>query len=82
MSLSPTGGYHVTLSDGTQTLSPDVMPITKNVPWGGDWKITAAFEKITVAGVTLDKTALVLAPGGSDKLTAEQTRQNRRQSPP
>ena len=73
VSLSPTGGYHVTLSDGTQTLSPDVMPITKNVPWGGDWKITAAFEKITVAGVTLDKTALVLAPGGSDKLTATVT---------
>lgn len=69
LSLVP-DGYHVTLSDETQTLSADVKTIAKNVLWGGEWKITASFEKIRTESVTLDKTALALAVGGSYKLTA------------
>ena len=70
LSLVP-DGYHVTLSDETQTLSADVKTIAKNVLWGGEWKITASFEKIRTESVTLDKTALALAVGGSYKLTAK-----------
>ena len=67
------GGYHVTLSDETQTLSRDVKTITSaDVAWGvGEWKITALFEKIKAESVTLDKTTLALAVGGSYKLTAK-----------
>ena len=65
-------GYHVTLSDETQTLSRDVKTITSAVvAWGGEWKITALFEKIKAESVTLDKTTLALAVGGSYKLTAK-----------
>ena len=65
------GGYHVTLSDETQTLSRDVKMISADVTWGGEWKITALFEKIKAESVTLDKTTLALAVGGSYKLTAK-----------
>ena len=66
------GGCHVTLSDETQTLSRDVKTITSaDVAWGGEWKITALFEKIKAESVTLDKTTLALAVGGSYKLTAK-----------
>ena len=70
--IVPPGGYHVTLSDETQTLSRDVKTITSAVvTWGGEWKITALFEKIKAESVTLDKTTLALAVGGSYKLTAD-----------
>ena len=70
--IVPPGGYHVTLSDETQTLSRDVKTITSAVvTWGGEWKITALFEKIKAESVTLDKTTLALAVGGSYKLTAK-----------
>ena len=65
------GGCHVTLSDETQTLSRDVKMISADVTWGGEWKITALFEKIKAESVTLDKTTLALAVGGSYKLTAK-----------
>ena len=66
------GGYHVTLSDETQMLSRDVKMISADVAWGvGEWKITALFEKIKAESVTLDKTTLALAAGGSYKLTAK-----------
>uniref|UniRef100_UPI00241FBD2F right-handed parallel beta-helix repeat-containing protein n=1 Tax=Cloacibacillus evryensis TaxID=508460 RepID=UPI00241FBD2F len=65
------GGCHVTLSDETQTLSRDVEMISADVTWGGEWKITALFEKIKAESVTLDKTTLALAAGGSYKLTAK-----------
>ena len=64
-------GCHVTLSDETQTLSRDVKMISADVTWGGEWKITALFEKIKAESVTLDKTTLALAVGGSYKLTAK-----------
>lgn len=64
-------GCHVTLSDETQTLSRDVKMISADVTWGGEWKITALFEKIKAESVTLDKTTLALAAGGSYKLTAK-----------
>ncbi|MCC8057589.1 Ig-like domain-containing protein, partial [Cloacibacillus sp.] len=58
-------GYHVTLSDGSQTLSPDVRTISADVDWGGAWNILAEFSKITANSVTLDKNALALPIGGS-----------------
>ena len=67
------GGYHVTLSDETQTLSRDVKTISADVTWGGEWKITALFEKIKAESVTLDKTTLALAVGGNAMLTAAVT---------
>ena len=66
-------GYKVTLSDETQTLSTDIKTISKDVTWGGEWKITAAFEKIKTESVTLDKSSLALAIGGSYTLTATVT---------
>jgi len=45
--------------------------ISADVTWGGEWKITALFEKIKAESVTLDKTTLALAVGGSYKLTAK-----------
>lgn len=62
--------YSVTLSDETQALAKDVKTITASVPWGGEWKITALLEKTAVESVTLDRTSIVMAVGGSDKLTA------------
>ncbi|MCD8164014.1 MAG: Ig-like domain-containing protein [Synergistaceae bacterium] len=65
------GGYHVTLSDGSQALSPDVRTITNNnVDWGGKWNILAEFSKITANSVTLDKNAVALPVGGSCTITA------------
>ena len=58
-------GYHVTLSDGNQALSPDVKTISADVVWGGEWNILAEFSKITANSVTLDKNALALPIGGS-----------------
>lgn len=64
------GGYHVTLSDGSQALSPDVRTITNNnVDWGGEWNISAEFSRITAESMTLDKSALALPIGGSYTLT-------------
>ncbi len=65
--------YKVTLSDETQTLSTDIKTVSKDVTWGGEWKITASFEKIKTESVTLDKTAIALAIGGSYTLTATVT---------
>ena len=50
----------MTLSDETQTLSRDVKMISADVTWGGEWKITALFEKIKAESVTLDKSEIVL----------------------
>ncbi|MDO5115586.1 MAG: MBG domain-containing protein [Synergistaceae bacterium] len=66
-------GYTVTLSDGTRTLSPDVMTISKDVEWGESWNITAAYARIAVEGVTLDRASAVLAKGDTLALTATVT---------
>ena len=63
-------GYHVTLSDGSQTLSPDIKTISADVDWGGEWNILAEFSKITANSVTLDQIAVVLPVGGSCTITA------------
>ena len=77
VTFAKVAGYSISLNGGSEAYT-----VSKDLEWGASWDVKATYSKIYVSGVSLDKTALVLAPGGSDKLTAEQTRQNRRQSRP
>ena len=68
VTFAKVAGYSISVNDGSEAYT-----VSKDLAWGASWDVKATYSKIYVSGVSLDKTALVLAPGGSDKLTATVT---------
>ena len=68
VTFAKVAGYSISLNGGSEAYT-----VSKDLEWGASWDVKATYSKIYVSGVSLDKTALVLAPGGSDKLTATVT---------
>ncbi len=68
VTFAKVAGYSISVNGVSETYSA-----REKLAWGASWDVKATYSKIYVSGVSLDKTALVLAPGGSDKLTATVT---------